>query len=485
VATTETELHDRSHVEPFAALPVVILAVVVGVAHCVATLFSRGYWFDEVYVAATGRDHLDWGSADQPPLAPALAALIHAVAPGSLVALRLPAILATAAAVVVAALIARELGCDRRAQVFVAAAQATALWTTLAGHWLTPYALEPLQWMSLVWLMIRWQRVRDDRLLLVIGVIAGLAVLTKFQVMLLCLVLLVAIAVCGPRDLLRRPMLWVGALVALVIASPTVIWQQLHGWPQLRMTRVVAGEADALYGGRGGIAVELLLFAGLAGAFLALYGLVRLLRTDELRPYRYLGVTFPVLWVVFVIAEGRPYYLVGLYAPLAAAGALGLQRRRESGRTARRWLLWPAWVACGALAIGTLVVSVTVARSDVGEGIAQRTAEVLRGLPADQRDRTVVYGESYIVAAFLDGFADLYGLPEAYSGNRGYGYFAEPPADHDAVLYVGRDPSSLSPYFTATSEVGDIGDDMHAFLLTGLREPWASVWPRLRTLTVS
>jgi 4-amino-4-deoxy-L-arabinose transferase-like glycosyltransferase len=79
--------------------------------------------------------------------------------------------------------------------------------------------------MSLVWLMIRWQRVRDDRLLLVIGVIAGLAVLTKFQVMLLCLVLLVAIAVCGPRDLLRRPMLWVGALVALVIASPTVIWQ--------------------------------------------------------------------------------------------------------------------------------------------------------------------------------------------------------------------------------------------------------------------
>jgi hypothetical protein len=126
-----------------------------------------------------------------------------------------------------------------------------------------------------------------------------------------------------------------------------------------------------------------------------------------------------------------------------------------------------------------------VTRSDVGEGIAQSTAEVLHGLPADPRDRTVVYGESYIVAAFLDGFADRYGLPTAYSGNRGYGYFAEPPADHDAVLYVGRDPSLLSPYFTATSQVGDIGDDMHAFLLTGLRQPWASIWPRLRTLTVS
>lgn len=49
------------------------------------------------------------------------------IAPGSLLALRLPAVLATAAAVVVAALIARELGGDRRAQVLTAVAQATAV----------------------------------------------------------------------------------------------------------------------------------------------------------------------------------------------------------------------------------------------------------------------------------------------------------------------------------------------------------------------
>jgi 4-amino-4-deoxy-L-arabinose transferase-like glycosyltransferase len=44
--------------------------------------------------------------------------------------------------------------------------------------------------MLLVWLMIRWQRVPDDRLLLAFGVVAGIAALTKFQVILLCLVLL-------------------------------------------------------------------------------------------------------------------------------------------------------------------------------------------------------------------------------------------------------------------------------------------------------
>jgi hypothetical protein len=44
--------------------------------------------------------------------------------------------------------------------------------------------------MLLVWLLIRWQRVRDDRLLLVLDLVIGIAGMTKFQVMLLCLVLL-------------------------------------------------------------------------------------------------------------------------------------------------------------------------------------------------------------------------------------------------------------------------------------------------------
>ena len=118
------------HIAPFAAGVVLPIAGVVALLHCAASVFG-GYWFDEVYMLAIGRYHLDWGSADQPPIAPALAALMDAIAPGSLVALRLPAVLATGGAVVVAALIARELGCDRRAQGLTAAAQGTALWTTL------------------------------------------------------------------------------------------------------------------------------------------------------------------------------------------------------------------------------------------------------------------------------------------------------------------------------------------------------------------
>ena len=143
------------------------------------------------------------------------------------------------------------------------------------------------------------------------------------------------------------------------------------------MAPVVAGEAEALYGGRPGIAVQLIVFAGVAGAALVLYGLWRLLRDDELRDYRFIGVAFVVLYVVFVATAGRPYYLAGLYAPLAAAGALGLQRRRETAPSRRRWLIWLGYGLSVALAVGVLILSVSIARSDVGERIAQRTADRL------------------------------------------------------------------------------------------------------------
>ena len=96
----------------------------------------------------------------------------------------------------------------------------------------------------------------------------------------------------------------------------------------------------------------------------------------------------------------------------------------------------------------------TIVRSDVGEQIAQRTAGAYRGLPQAQRDRTVVFGESYIVAAYLDGYSKRYQLPGAYCANRSYGYFPPPDADHDTVLYIGGDPGVLRSYFADVRAYG-------------------------------
>ncbi len=472
-------------IAPPAWRPVAAITAIVGVLQLGAAIAGRGYWFDEVYMLAIGRSHLDWGSADQPPLTPALAALSDALLEDSVVALRIPAILATMGAVVVAALIAREMGGDGRAQTLVAAAQATALWAAVSGHWLTPYALEPVGWLLLVWLLVRWIRLRDDRLLLLLGAVAGIAAMTKFQVLLLCAVLLLAVAAVGPRELLRRPSLWGGVGIGALICAPTLWWQARHGWPQLGMSQVVAAEAEPLYGGRPGIAVQLIAFAGVAAAGLALYGLVRLVRDRTLRDYRFLGVTFVVLYVVFVATAGRPYYLCGLFAALAAVGALGLQRRREAGQTRWRWAMWPAYAISVAVALSGVYLGVVLTRSDAGEQIAQRAAEAYASLPAEQRERTALIGESYIVAAYIDGYSAKYDLPAAFSPTRSYGYFGAPGPEIDTVLVIGEnEPDRLRPYFDEVRKLDGPEDQIDVWLMTGPTEGWDTLWPKVRTLEV-
>jgi hypothetical protein len=89
VTTPETEI-SVTHANSFAAKRVFVIAGLVAALHCAAIAFSSGYWFDEVYMLAIGRYHLDRGSADQPPLAPALAAPADQIAPGSKLVLGLP-----------------------------------------------------------------------------------------------------------------------------------------------------------------------------------------------------------------------------------------------------------------------------------------------------------------------------------------------------------------------------------------------------------
>jgi hypothetical protein len=70
----------------------------------------------------------------------------------------------------VAGLIARELGCDR-AQGLVAATQASGAWSSFAGHWPDPLHAGARQWLVVIWLLVRWVRLRDDRLLVALGVV--------------------------------------------------------------------------------------------------------------------------------------------------------------------------------------------------------------------------------------------------------------------------------------------------------------------------
>ncbi len=485
-------------VAKLARVPVLAMAGAVGLLLLV-TSGRYGYFGDELYFLAAGR-HLAWGYADQPPALPLLAHLVDALAPGSLVVFRLPATLATAAGVVVAALIARELGGGRHAQVLTAGTFAISGQLLGTGHYLATSTFDPLLWTVLCWLLVRWVRTRADGLLVWAGVVTAVAVNVKFLVLAFWLVAGICVLVFGPRGLLRRPLLWAGALIAAAGAAPTVVWQAAHGWPQLEMNAAISAEVEQVYGGRLMFLPGMLAGAGIVvGAVLLLYGVWRLLRSPELRAYRFLGAATAGLTAVFLATGGRSYYVAGMFAVCWAAAAVSL----EAGAAARWWrwvATWPVYAVSALIAVPFALPVVPVswlgrapapgfATAEIGwPDVAASVARAYRQVPDPAR--TAIVTGFYWHAAALDRFGRPLGLPEPYSGSRGYWDLGTPPEGSRDVLFVGDDPAVLAGHFAAITPAGRIddgpgfGQGTALWLATGRAGPWSAVWPRMRDLGV-
>lgn len=485
-----------SGLTPLARTPVLLIAGLLGVG-LLLTSGRYGYFADELYFLAAG-DHLSWGYADQPPALPLLARAMDTLFPGSVVALRVPSMLAAVAVVITTALIARELGGDRRAQTLAAGACATAGQFVTAGHFLLTWSIDPVLWSLVAWLVVRWVRLHarreaNDRLLLWAGVVTAVAMQVKLLLPAFWTAMGVAVLFVGPRRLFSRPMLWWGAAVAVVSVIPTLLWQTTHGWPQLRMTHVVSSETlDAWSFLRSAVDN-----AGFVGSVLACFGLWRLLRSPRLRPYRFLGWAVVGLTAMFMVSGGRSYYVAGFYALLFAVATVELQRRREArGTSPWGWVAYPAYgvAACAAVSVLLAPPASEIKASDVlGRGsigwqrVTSQVAEVYRSLPPEQRRGTAVITHDYWSAAAIHHYGPGRGIDHVHSGSRGFGYFGRPPAGTDRVLYLDGSQEYLERFFRDVTRVGTIHtalptyyDGKSIWLAEDPKQPWDQLWPRMR-----
>ena len=187
-----------------------VLAIAAGLVVLELAVAARyGFHRDELYFLACAR-HLAWGYVDQPPLVPAMAKLATALVGPSVVGIRVLPALAGGAAVVFTALMARELGGGRKAQVLAALAAATSPQMLAAFHLLSTIAFDLFFWSAILLLVVRLLRTGDERLWLAVGAVAGVGLMNKFNVAFLLLGLAAGLLWGGRGRMLRSRWLWVG-----------------------------------------------------------------------------------------------------------------------------------------------------------------------------------------------------------------------------------------------------------------------------------
>jgi len=482
-----------------------------------------GYFRDEFDYMSCG-DHLQWGYVDQPPLIPFLTHVSRAVLGDSLRAIRFLPALASSLLVVQAAATARQLGGRRYALLLTALCVALATLYLSNGGLLGTNILEPNLWLGCAQFVILAIKRNDPRYWIGFGIVAGLGMEEKYTIAVFGLGVVVGLLLTEQRRAFLKPWIWLGGLAAFLVFLPNLLWNLHYGWPFLQLIRAIRAEGrDVVLGPFQFFFQQLLVVNPLAGP-VWLAGLFALLFWRPLRPYRVLGWSYIVSYVIIFLQHGKNYYLAPIYPMLFAAGAVAidsaLDNRKESSFK-RAWL--KPVIAIVLLVNGIYLIPVVVPVFSPGhflaytktlpfklpvnehsharaalpqwysdqfgwEEIADETAVAWnRILPAERAD-CGIFAQDYGQAGAIDFFGRRQGLPGAMSGDRTYWLWGPHGYSGNCMIVLDDRKEVLERYWNQVEFIGRsapndwaLEQQIPVFICKGKKfDSWANVWPRLK-----
>ena len=464
----------------------------VGVTMAVADRY--GWHRDELYYLASSR-HLALGYVDYPPVTPLLARIDQAIVPGSLPGLRLLTILAGAAVIVIAALIARELGGNPFAQALAGLAVLISPMFVGANILFQTVSFDQLVWAVACLLFVRLLRGADRREWLLLGVVFGIGLETKYTVVGLGVAILVGLLATAERRRLATPWPWIGFGIAILLLLPNIAWQVGHQWDSVAYTLQHRGATD------GPVAywVQQLLLAGPQLLPIVAMGVVWLWRNTR---FRAAAVTIIAVELLFFLAGGKAYYPAPIYPLAYAAGSIWLV---EAVR--RRWLRRVAVAVAVAITLVLLPIGLPVlpaqamadsgiwkARKDFADmygwpDLVQQVTSVYQQLPSVDRGSVMILASNYGEAGALDLFGHR--LPPVVSPHLTYYYWAPPRMAPATVIVVGYSKDYLANFFGDVQQAGTITNSygLHneefgksIWVCRRPLQPLYMAWPRLKAL---
>jgi hypothetical protein len=357
----------------------------------------------------------------------------------------------------------------------------------------------------------------NPRLFLVFGVVAGLGLMTKHNMVFLGFGLAVALLFTPARRHYREPWLWLGGAIAFILFLPNILWQTTHDWATLDFLAGLRRSVLA-HSSISGNLIEMTMGLNLMATLLALLGIYFFLRTKEGRSYRLIGWIVAVVAIVSIALKSKSYYVAPLLPPAVAGGALFIERL-----IAARWRKWVvgallvpmlAWgVITAPLAMPVLslygllryteLLGMTEERNWTGGSqrlptlfadmlgwpeMVDRVAEVYSGLSEVEQSRITIYTSNFGQAGAIDLIGPKKGLPPAVCGGHNYFFWGPGERSEHLILTVGEPVEDLRPLCEEV-ELKAIHTHPYAMSLEqevpiaicrGLHPPLRELWPRVR-----
>jgi hypothetical protein len=488
-----------------------------------------GYFRDEFDYIACG-DHLAWGYVDQPPIIPVLIHICRAVLGDSLRSIRFIPALASSLLVAQTAILAREFGGRRFALLLSAITILIAPQYLSNGSLLGTNCLEPNLWMGCAYFAILAIK-RCPRYWLWFGVVAGIGLQEKYSIALFGLGMVVGLLLTAQRRVFLSPWIWIGGIAAFLIFLPNLLWNIHYHWPFVELMHNIRAEGRDVILPLAQYFLQQTFLLDPITAPIWLTGLLALLFSSRLKPYRALGWCYLVCFTVFFILHGKNYYLAPVYPMLLAAGGVVIESAidgknddaPENTRSRRGWL--KPVIVIVLLASGAHLAPVTVpvlspdnfiaytktlpmklpvmehshARAALPqwyadqfgwEEIVAETALAWNRLSPDERkdEACGIFAQDYGQAGAIDFLGRRYGLPHSLSGHQTWFLWGPRGYSGDCMIVLDDNRERLEQLWDHVDYVGTSADNRYAlerqidvFICRGAKfGTLTQLWPALK-----
>lgn len=479
-----------------------------------------GYHLDELYYMAAG-NRLDWGYTEFPPLVAIVAHFSRSLMGDSLFSIRFFPAIAGALLVILTGLIARELGGRGFAQYLAALLVVISPYFLAMDTLLTMNAFEPLIWTLCTYLILLSLKYRRPKLWLLIGVLIGIGLLNKFSMLFFAFSMVVGLWLTQ-RQVFSKRWIWLGGLIAIVLFMPTLIWQAQHGWPFLEQQ-----QAANLYSKKPfpdstiDLFVQPILMMHLLALPIWMAGLYFYLRSKDGKPYRLFGWIFVITYGLFLVLQGKSYYLAPLYPMLFAAGAVMVEQWTRGQRLLKTMIpgvllataLMMVPMALPVLPMETLLrvssyysslyslpdrsnAALTSQEAPVPfkamlgwEDSVAHVSKVYHQLPNREQAQTAILSWEYNDAGAIDFYGSRYGLPKGISGAHAFYFWGYQNYSGEQVISLGGDRNYLKQLFKQVEQVDTvthahivgIKSNIPIYLCKGIKAPFSQSWPRFKS----
>ena len=476
-----------------------------------------GYFRDELYYIACAR-HLAFGYVDQPPLSILLLRLSQLLLGNSLFAIRLLPALAGASIVALTGIIAHEVGGRAWAIALACAGSLCALFNLAVGNFFSMNAFEPLFWMGAVYLLVRIINGGSPTLWLWLGVVLGLGLENKHSTVFFGAGILVGLLLTPERRHFCQKWIWLGGLIAFVLALPNILWEARYHWPTYELLNNIAHSNKNVALSPVQFIVQQAVFLNPGTLPLWLGGLFWLFGSPDGRRYRVIGIIYLVTLTEFLVLRGKSYYLAPAYPMLFAAGAVAVERTLA---VRFRWIK-PMFigviVAMGALCAPLMLplfppdklvaymraIHMEPPRTETShtealpqifadqfgwEQMVDSVAQAYHRLPPEDAKRAAIFCQNYGEAGAIDFFGPKLGLPPALSGHQNYFLWGPRDWNGEVVLVLNTNDEDERDLFHSVEDLGQVVSSPwampyerrnHIYLCRDLKMSVRDLWPRVK-----